>query len=135
MNNAIRLSSLAYRGILALYPEDLRREFGDEMLDVFVQDLVDTGHGCGPRGVLRVWRRALIEVISIAIPRQLVSPVVIAPAISFGWSAFGARVMGLAGSGLPFWPSLAGAIITYFAVRRCRPHLHEQLTLTRSREP
>jgi hypothetical protein len=134
MNKAIRLSSVAYRGIVALYPEDLRREFGDEMLDVFVQDLVHTGHGCGLRGMLRVWRRALIEVISIAMPRQLVSSVVIAPVISFVWSAFGARVMGLAGTGLPFWPSVGAAMITYFAVRRCRPHLHEQLTLIRSRE-
>jgi hypothetical protein len=41
MNSFLSFSSRVYCGMLTLYPEDLRRDFGAEMAGVFAEDLAD----------------------------------------------------------------------------------------------
>jgi hypothetical protein len=62
-----------YRGLLWLYPPDLRRAYGNDMADVFNQLLFAEWKSRGMRGVAAAGRRAIGEVFTIAIPGQLVS--------------------------------------------------------------
>ena len=41
MNTILRLSLELYRGLLHLYPANLQRRFGSEMVDVFEQQLLE----------------------------------------------------------------------------------------------
>ena len=76
------LSQRAYRALLILYPEDLRRDFGPEMLEAFANDLSDGYAACGFKGAVRVWRITLGEVIRIAFPAWLQNPAVAVSALS-----------------------------------------------------
>jgi len=82
----VQSSALIYRGILRIYPVDLRHKFGDEMAGVFKDDLEDAlidahrTHRLAP--VARVWWHALSEVLGIAIPRRLANEALLAPAVS-----------------------------------------------------
>lgn len=70
-----RWSLRAYGSLLALYPEDLRRDFGSDMLEAFAHDLaVDP--------TVRVWRITLRELIHIGLPGWLGIPAVAVPALS-----------------------------------------------------
>jgi hypothetical protein len=82
MTRFLRWSLRAYRRLLMLYPEDLRRDFGAEMLEAFEDDLSAecTAHSIG--GIIRVWRIALQETIQIGLPAWLQNPAVAVPAIS-----------------------------------------------------
>jgi hypothetical protein len=71
----LRWSLRAYRGLLFLYPEDLRRDFGPDMLEAFADDL-------STEGAFHVWRIALRELIRIGLPGWLQSPAVAVPTIS-----------------------------------------------------
>jgi hypothetical protein len=75
MTRFFHWSLRAYRGLLVLYPEDLRRDFGADMLEAFANDL-EVG------GPVRVWRIALREVIHIGLPGWLGIPAVAVPALS-----------------------------------------------------
>jgi hypothetical protein len=125
MNRFIRLSSYIYSGILVLYPVDLRRDFGDEMTDVFAQDLAEMWHSRRLIGALSVWRRALWEVTSIAVPAQIVNSAVIAPTISFFWVLCALAVWPSQGASI-IWPSLGAALISLTAVSSCRRTSHHQ---------
>jgi hypothetical protein len=125
MNRFIRLSSYVYSGILVLYAADLRRDFGDEMTDVFAQELAEMWHSRRLFGALNVWRRALWEVMSIAVPTQIVNSAVIAPTISFFWVLRALGVWPSQGAAI-IWPSLGAAIISLTAVSRCRRTSHHQ---------
>ena len=72
----------AYRGLLILYPDGLRREFGSEMLEAFAHDLSDECAARGIKGAIRVWRIALRETIRIGFPLWLEIPSVIVPVLS-----------------------------------------------------
>ena len=82
----VQSSALVYRGILCVYPCDLRHKFGDEMAGVFTDDLEDAlidahrTHRLTP--VARVWWNALSEVLAIAIPGRLANEDLLAPAVS-----------------------------------------------------
>jgi hypothetical protein len=78
----LRWSLRAYRSLLILYPHDLRRDFGPEMLEAFANDLSIECAACGIRGVIRVWRITLRELIRIGFPAWLQIPAVAVPAIS-----------------------------------------------------
>jgi len=71
----LRWSLRAYQRLLALYPDDLRRDFGPDMLEAFANDLA-AGRA------LRVWRIALRELIHIGLPAWVRTPAVAVPAIS-----------------------------------------------------
>jgi hypothetical protein len=72
----------AYRRLLMLYPEDLRRDFGAEMLEAFEDDLSAECTAQSIGGAIRVWRIALRETIQIGLPAWLQNPAVAVPAIS-----------------------------------------------------
>jgi hypothetical protein len=136
MNRFIRLSSHIYSGIVVLYPADLRRDFGDEMTEVFAQDLAEMWRTRGLGGVLGVWRRALWEVTSIVVPAQIVTSTVIATMISFFWavivtSAVIAPTISFfwAVWALGVWPGLGAAIVSLTAVSSCRRTSHRQALL------
>jgi hypothetical protein len=81
MTSPAPLSSRIYRRMLAVYPEDLRREYGDEMAFVFAEQLREAHLA----GALRVWSRALAEFLRFALPGWISSSAVRVPlfAIAF----------------------------------------------------
>jgi hypothetical protein len=83
MANAFRISCSAYHFLLILYPHELRNEFGDDMMDVFAEQMSGQWNRHGVVGVVRVWLIAGWEVMSVAAPLQLRNPLVIAGALSF----------------------------------------------------
>jgi hypothetical protein len=72
----------AYRRLLAVYPANLRRDFGPEMLEAFAHDLSSECAARGIGGAVRVWRITLRETIRIGLPAWLDIPAVAVPAIS-----------------------------------------------------
>jgi hypothetical protein len=72
-----------YAAVLPLYPQELRRDFGAEMIEVFVEDLAEAWRNAGLAGAIGVWCRAAWEIVRIAIPRQLENPAVGVPFLSF----------------------------------------------------
>lgn len=61
MRTAITASCRVYRVMLYAYPSRLRAEFGEDMLSVFEQQLLDARHSGRPLGVCRIWARVLWE--------------------------------------------------------------------------
>ena len=82
MTNPLPLSSRIYGRLLVLYPGDLRREYGADMALVFAEDLGAARRDAGMRGVVRVWRCALVEFVRFALPARTSSPAERVPAIS-----------------------------------------------------
>lgn len=77
----VRCSTYAYRGILVVYPVELRYEYGAEMAGVFAEELEDAWQIGSAGDVLRVWWRAVSEILWIAIPGRLGHQGVPAPAM------------------------------------------------------
>ena len=71
MECTLRLSCWLFRILLLLYPSDLRYEFGEEMADVFRQEIGDACHEAGWRGYLHVWGRTGVEILIVALPGHL----------------------------------------------------------------
>ena len=82
MTRFFHWSLKAYRRLLTLYPEDLRREFGAEMLEAFEDDLLAECAAHSIRGTIRVWRIALHETIQIGLPAWRQNPALVVSAIS-----------------------------------------------------
>jgi hypothetical protein len=76
MKGSLQFSTWLYRKLLFLYPEDLRRDFGGEMVWTFVADLEE-------RGFMRGWRCAISELLTVALPGQRSNPNVLVPLLSF----------------------------------------------------
>jgi hypothetical protein len=75
------MNARIYSLLLALCPADLRREFGVEMTDVFLEDLEDHRQHGGWMGAARVWWRSVRELRGVALPelasrREIVVPFV-----------------------------------------------------------
>ena len=83
MTSLLRWSSLTYRRLLILYPQDLRREFATEMALVFAEDVADAWREEGAVGVMKVWWYALAEFMRIGVPGQWANPYVAVPVIAF----------------------------------------------------
>jgi len=66
-----------------MYPGDFRLRFGSEMVTTFSDLICGEWKQNGLPGVARVWRSALGEVFSVAVPLQLQSPIVVAISLSF----------------------------------------------------
>ena len=64
-----------------LYPEELRREFGNEIVLAFTEDLEAAWRDGGIPGVIRVWWWALCELLSVALPGQRWNPLLFAVAV------------------------------------------------------
>ncbi|HLK22079.1 MAG TPA: hypothetical protein VKT81_24190 [Bryobacteraceae bacterium] len=67
----LRASCRFYGWILLLYPFALRRRFGQEMAEVFQQQIQDALRHAGWRGVAQAWTCAVEEAILVAIPARL----------------------------------------------------------------
>jgi hypothetical protein len=84
VNHESSLSSRIYGRLVALYPDDLRREYGDEMAFVFAEELRDTNL----TGAIRVWRNALSEFFRFALPACAEKSAIRVPAISIAFTIF-----------------------------------------------
>ena len=82
MPTTLKASSRAYSVLVTLYPVDLRRRFGEEMLDVFEQQLECAWAERGIRGMLLIWLCAIGELLFVALPAQLAQPIFIVPVLS-----------------------------------------------------
>jgi hypothetical protein len=69
--------------LLFMYPGDFRLRFGSQMVTTFSDLICGEWERNGLPGVARVWRSALGEVFSVAVPLQLQSPIVVAISLSF----------------------------------------------------
>jgi hypothetical protein len=82
MASALRASCGLYKMLLLVYPADFRLRFGAEMITTFSDLICDEWEHNGLPGVARVWRSALGEVFSAAVPLQLQSSIVVAMSLS-----------------------------------------------------
>jgi hypothetical protein len=64
------MSARVYSALLALYPDELRDQFGSEMKQVFLEDLEDSYQARGFFGAASVWYRSLKEVFRVALPAR-----------------------------------------------------------------
>ncbi len=89
MTEALRKSCLLYKVLLFAYPRDFRQRFGTEMLTTFSEQMCSEWKRSGLVGIVQVWRSALWELLSVAVPLQLQlrSSIVVAMALSFLWSS------------------------------------------------
>lgn len=65
----LRVSTWAYRSLLAVYPESFRRRFGDEMAWVFDELAMDAWRRRGVVGLMITWCRTLGDLLRTA-PRE-----------------------------------------------------------------
>jgi hypothetical protein len=82
MTSAVRVSCTLYKMLLFAYPSDFRLRFENEMVTTFSDLICGEWKHNGLPGVARVWRSAVGEVFSVAVPLQLRSPIVIAASVS-----------------------------------------------------
>ena len=96
---AIRLSCRVYAALLLLYPSTLRRQFGDEMIEVFADQMRDACRRDGWVGGLGVWccvggeslRTAVsshLQIVGISFVSGLTALGLIC---TFFWATFGLR--------------------------------------------
>ena len=78
-----RRSRAVYEALLIFYPRDLRHKFGAEMAEVFEALIRDAVLGHGLAETISLWRSALWELLTVALPLRLASNAVVAGAISF----------------------------------------------------
>ena len=72
----LEVSHKIYERTLVIYPSELRRDFGTEMIEVFDQQLSEAFSRSGFPGVLRVWYTATREFITVALPGRLIGRLV-----------------------------------------------------------
>ena len=82
MTSAVRVSCGLYKMLLFAYPSDFRLRFGSEMVTTFSDLISGEWEHNGLPGVARVWRSALGEVFSAAVPLQLQSSIVVATSLA-----------------------------------------------------
>ncbi len=76
------LSCRLYRWLLVLYPLKLRSRFGEDMADVFEQQIWDEWNAGKFSGVARVWSCAAEELFRIALPVRLSQGMIRVPVLS-----------------------------------------------------
>jgi hypothetical protein len=82
MTRAVRASCALYKMLLFTYPGDFRLRFGNEMVTTFSDLISGEWEQKGLPGVARVWRSALGEVFSAAVPLQLQRSIVVATSLA-----------------------------------------------------
>jgi len=83
MNQLLLRSVWFYQRLLVLYPQELRREFGNEMTLAFADDLESAWGDARWAGVMQIWWYALRELLTVALPGQRSNPYVLSPALAF----------------------------------------------------
>jgi hypothetical protein len=82
MTRAVRANCALYKMLLFTYPGDFRLRFGSEMVTTFSDLIIGEWKHEGLPGVARVWRSALGEVFSAAVPLQLQRSIVVATSLA-----------------------------------------------------
>jgi|SRR5579864_3985311 len=82
MTRAVQASCALYKILLFTYPGDFRLRFGSEMVTTFSDLISGEWEHNGLPGVARVWRSALGEVFSAALPLQLQRTIVVASSMA-----------------------------------------------------
>jgi len=82
MTSPVRVSCGLYKMLLFTYPSDFRQRFETEMVTTFSDLIRSEWKHNGLPGVARVWRSAVGEVFSVAVPLQLRSPIVVASSLA-----------------------------------------------------
>jgi hypothetical protein len=82
MTSAVQLSCALYKMLLFAYPSDFRLRFESEMVTTFSDLICGEWEQNGLPGVVRVWRSALAEAFSVAVPLQLQSSIVVATSLA-----------------------------------------------------
>jgi hypothetical protein len=72
MRTAVDFSCRLYRRVLRAYPPALRARFGQEMLEVFREQVSDAWKARGLTGLADVWACVFRELIGVALPGHLV---------------------------------------------------------------
>ncbi|MGA9389088.1 MAG: hypothetical protein WBV69_01455 [Candidatus Sulfotelmatobacter sp.] len=67
----LEVSHKVYARSLVLYPSELRRDFGAEMVEVFDEQVSDAYSRSGFPGFLCVWFSAIREFVTVAFPSRL----------------------------------------------------------------
>jgi len=70
-SSVLEVSREFYARSLVLYPSELRREFGAEMVEAFDEQISEAYSRSGFPGLLRVWFRAAREFATVALPGRL----------------------------------------------------------------
>lgn len=83
MNEVLRRSVSIYQKLLVLYPSDLRRDFGDEMVLAFADDLHQAWGDARLAGVAQIWWYAIRELLTVALPGQRSNRYLLSPALAF----------------------------------------------------
>ena len=82
MTSAARVSCGLYKTLLFTYPREFRQRFKCEMVSTFSDLICGEWKQKGVLGVARVWRSALGEVFSVAVPLHLQSPIVVTTSLA-----------------------------------------------------
>src|SRR5579864_3959238 len=82
MPTLLDLSCRLYVWLLVLYPSALRGRFGEDMADVFEQQIWDAWKADNFFGIARVWSCAAEELIRIALPGRLSQGTIRVPVLS-----------------------------------------------------
>ena len=82
MTRAARVSCGLYKLLLFTYPRGFRQRFRCEMVSTFSELICGEWEQKGVLGVVRVWRSALGEVFSVAVPLHLESPIVVTASLA-----------------------------------------------------
>jgi len=77
------MNARVYGLMLSFYPADLRRDFGAEMTEVFLEDLEDSRLRGGWMGAVRVWWRSVRELCRIASPEMASRREIAVPFVMF----------------------------------------------------
>ena len=77
-----QLGRTLYSAVLQAYPKDFRARFGNEMIEVFSQEIRSQSKQHGFCGAFRVWCSAFWEVLSVAGPLRLQSSLALPVVIS-----------------------------------------------------
>jgi hypothetical protein len=83
MPQSLRRICRLYGVLLFAYPREFRLRFGREMAATFSDQIWDEWNQSGLAGIGRVWRGALWELFSIAMPLRMRSTIVVAATLSF----------------------------------------------------
>ena len=82
MTRGVRVSCALYKMLLFTYPGDFRLRFGSEMVTTFSDLISGEWEHDGLPGIARVWRSAVGEVFSAAVPLQLQRSIVVATSLA-----------------------------------------------------
>jgi hypothetical protein len=65
---AVSISNEAFRHLVILYPLDLRREFEEDLVEVFSQQIETAWEENAWRGIAGAWLNVLVDYAAITLP-------------------------------------------------------------------